>query len=164
MSLEDSFGGRGLRRRHFFIVIVRAIVSVIISIDVVVALFMLSCLLVHVLWLLLLVLVIECCVFDFSVNLCFMSLSFAVYLFDHLLACVFACLFVWLLLLQHTTFFLVFNTQHFKQNHNIYNSVLNHTYYRSTSPPGGNQVDGLPPALRTVRIRPMESMAWAHFR
>ena len=30
----------------------------------------------------------------------------------------------------------------------IYNSVLNHTRYRSTSPPGGNQVDGLPPALR----------------
>ena len=30
----------------------------------------------------------------------------------------------------------------------IYNSVLTHTYYRSTSPPGGNQVDCLPPALR----------------
>ena len=32
----------------------------------------------------------------------------------------------------------------------IYNFVLNHIYYRSTSPPGGNQVDGLPPALRII--------------
>ena len=39
-----------------------------------------------------------------------------------------------------------FNTHYF-HNHNIYGSVLIHTYYRSTSPPGGNQVDGLPPAL-----------------
>ena len=39
----------------------------------------------------------------------------------------------------------------------IYNSVLNHTRYRSTSPPGGDQVDGLPPALRGAKHSPPAS-------
>ncbi len=39
-------------------------------------------------------------------------------------------------------------------NYFIYYSVLIHIYYRYTSSPGGNQVDGLPPALRGVKHSP----------
>ena len=75
--------------------------------------------------------------------------------------CLFVCLFVLLLTCMFVcvVYVVVVSSTHniFVLTHiiclinAIYNSVLTHIFYRSTSPPGGNQVDGLPPALREFK-------------
>ncbi len=91
----------------------------------------------------------------FDIQYEFMFYEFVVIcLFVLLLICIFVSvvilmLLLLVLLLQYTTFFFVVTYNFVILS--IYNSILTITYYRSTSPPGGNQVDGLPPALRRIR-------------
>ena len=96
------------------------------------------------------VLVVAFCVSDIVLCVCYCVFVCMSFLFVCLLVCLLACLcmcvFVYVGVVTPTQHICRFNTQYF-HNHNIYNSVLIRTYYRSTSPPGGNQVDGLPPAL-----------------